>query len=79
MSEFEVPPGAAGQPPVKEWQGLKGVEYRYPNQFGEALLVPGVNCSIEEAQALIDRGAVFPLETAQPAPSVMVFEREPHI
>ena len=53
--------------------------YGYDNGHGEAVLIPGVNCSMEEAQSLIERGAIFPLEIAQPVPATIVFEREPHI
>ena len=52
--------------------------FAHTSEQGEALIVPGVNCGEEEETQLRERGAVFPIETAQPAPSIK-FERDPHI
>lgn len=40
--------------------------YSHTNGNGEAIVVPGVNCLLEDVAQLEERGAVFPLETAQP-------------
>jgi len=49
--------------------------FRHTNHHGEAFIVPGVNCDAEEASQLAARGAVFPLEIAQPVPAAS-FETE---
>ena len=67
-----------GQPQNEEWHKFSGKEYRYPNQFGEALVVEEVNCTSEEVAQLLDRGVIFPMEIAQPMSATWEF-REPHI
>ena len=59
----------------EEWQAYKGVEYRYPSQFGEALLVEGVNCTQEEADALKERGAIFPIQIGEPMRATFYTDR----
>lgn len=54
-----------------EWHQFSGKQYRYPNQFGEALLVEGANCLPEHVDALVMRGEIFPMETAEPMPATL--------
>lgn len=60
----------------EEWRKYSDRSYRYPNQFGEAVLIPGVNCMEEEAQALAERGAIFPLEIAEPQRATFLTEQD---
>lgn len=56
--------------------GLKEI-FCHKDAGGEALVVEGVNCTVEEVAQLKARGAVFPLETAEP--ERRQFFKESHI
>lgn len=45
-----------------------GDTYTHTTALGEAILMPGVNVTHEETEQLLERGAIFPLEIAQPVP-----------
>lgn len=46
--------------------GLKDQPFLHRTPTGEALIVPGINCIPDEVAQLAERGAVFPLEVAEP-------------
>lgn len=50
-----------------------GVSFYHQNENGEALIIPGVNCSEEEAAQLRERNAIFPLEIAEPVKKVKFY------
>lgn len=47
--------------------------YGHRTASGEAILIPGVNVMHEEAEQLLARGAIFPLEIGQPVPHATFF------